>query len=395
MSAEFAPSMPEVLGATVLALAVSLAVAAGAALVLQLVPPALGTLLRRVIRLVGSVPIVVMAAAVLTALLPSDTALSGMVLAVLLTATMVPVLTMRCDGIFQTVTRPLRDAAAALGAGALSIALTLVLPAALPAVAGAVLAAGAQGLGALLTLGVLQAATGTLSDTARLSPEGGTFGLGPLVLIAGTTTLAVSTLIGIYFEDFSEGSSWTRPVDVVIAWLSALPPLVYAVLLVPVVTAVRCTPPDAWSAALLFALLLGPQAALAVRGALAAVPASLREASRALGASRRQTLRHLVLPAAARPMVRHLTGAVTRATLEWLPFVAIGIAMTSPPALPAWMRTLDTRWMPLPGIPFHVPASAPSPALPDVAPVIGLLVGLTTVAAWLTPAPDSNRGRRP
>jgi len=386
--------MPDMLGAAVLALAASVAIAVGVALTLQRVPQGLGGLLRRVLGLAGTVPTVVIAAAVLTALSASGVAASVGANPMLLVVVVVPVLTMQCDRIFHGVTPPLRDAAAALGAGSLSIALTLVLPAALPAVAGAALASGAQGLGALLTVGLLQAATGSQPDTALLSPGGEAFGLGPLVFIAGTATLAVSTLVGIYVEDFAEGSSWTTPIDLVIAWLSALPPLVYAVLLVAVVTATGRTPPDASSAALLFALLLGPHAAMAVRSALATVPASLREASRALGASRRQTLRSLVLPAAARPMVRYLTGAFTRATLEWLPFVAIGMAVSHPSALPSWVRTLGVRWMPLPGLQVHGLATAPPLVMPVVPPVIWLLAGLSLVAVWLRPTPDSARERR-
>jgi ABC-type phosphate transport system permease subunit len=394
MSAVPAPPFPEFLLATLLALLTSVAVAVGVALLLQEARPVLGGLIRRLLQLAAAVPPVLVAAAVLSAIASAGLTPSSGWLPLLPAAIVVPMLTMQCDRIFREITPPLRDAAAALGAGSLSITLTLVLPATLAAVAGAALATGAQGLGAVLTLGILQEATGVTSVPARPSPLGEPVGLMPLVLIAAAATLTVSTLVGIYIEDFAEGSRWTRHVDRVISWLAALPPLVYALLLVVLVGTVRQTPPDAGTAALLFALLLGPHAALAVRSALATVPASLREASRALGASRRQTLRHLVLPAAARPLLRHLSGAVARASVEWLPLLAIGVALGHPWALPSWIPGLDARWMTVPGVAAAELISPAGPGLRGIPSVIWLLLGLPLVAAWLTSPPGAGRAGR-
>jgi ABC-type phosphate transport system permease subunit len=394
MSAPLAPSMSDVLTATVLALSVSVVAAVGVSLLLQQAPPGLTSLVRRVLGVAAGVPKVVLAAGMLTVLPLAGTTSPRPVLTVLLAAMVAPGLVARCDDIFSRMTSPLREAAAALGAGALSATATLVLPVARPALTGAVLAAGAQGIGALLTIGTLQGAAGARPDPLVTAAGRDAVGLGPVVLLAGTVTLVVSTLVGIYVEDFSENAQGTRHVDRLVRWLSALPPLVSALVLAAVISPMRHTPPDAGMAALLLALLLGPHAALAVRSALSTVPVTLRQASRALGASRRQTLRRLVLPAAARPLIRRLCGAVTRATLEWFPFVAIGIALILPEALPAWVRALGDRWMTVPGVPVQHLLAVPPSALPAVPPVVWLLAGLTTVATWLTPAADVVREPR-
>jgi phosphate transport system permease protein len=385
MSARPVPSMPEVALTMVIATMVSVAASVMVALLLQQAPPVLGRLVRRALGLAAPIPMVVVAVAVLVALPAAGAVPSPVRLALLLAATTVLTLSFECDRIVRGVTSPLRDAAAALGVGTLRMTLTLVLPAASPAALGALLTATAQGLGALLTLGALHSALSSVAATALPAPVVTMTDVVPLALAAGLITLATSTLIGVYIEDFSEGSRWTHAIDRVIVWLSAVPPLVYAALVLVVGADMGNRRPGAGSAAALLALLLGPHAALAVRSVLATVPASLREASRALGATRRQTLRHLVLPAAVRPLLGHLFGALVRATLEWLPLLALGTAVFRPTALPTWLRTLDLGWISMPDLPWHVSPLPVTPGRLDVPAVIWLIAALSLVPAWLTP----------
>lgn len=384
-------SLPGLIVVAVLALAMAVALAVGGALVLPQLPPAVAAGLRQTVRLLAGIPMVVLLLALVTMAPAPATWSSQWFAPPLLALVLTPKLTVHSDRILRGITPPLRDAAAALGASPLSITLTLVLPAAFPALAGAALAAGAQALGALLTVALLQVATTPSPVSWADTPPSPHAGFGPLVLVAATATLLSSTVVGIYVEDFAGGTRWHRRMDGVIAWLSALPPLVYATLLLVVMAAARQTPPGAAEAALLFALLLGPHAALAVRSALASVPGALREASWALGASRRQTLRQLVLPAAARPMLRRLSGAVAKTTAEWGPLVLIGVAATDPAAMPSWSRGVQARWDLTPatssvGDLMRLPAG-----LADVPPAIWLLIGMTLAGVWLLQTRSSLR----
>lgn len=384
-------SLPGLLMVTVLALAMAAALAVGGALALPQMPPVLAAGLRQMVRLLAGIPMMVMLLALVTVTPAPAAWLSSWLAPLLLALVLTPKLTVHSDRILLGIAPPLQDAASALGASPLSITLTLVIPAAFPALAGAGLAAGAQALGALLTVALLQAATAASPGGWAGAPPSPDARLGPLVLVAAAATLLSSTLVGIYVEDFAGSTRWHRRLDGLIAWLSALPPLVYATLLIMVMTAARQSAPGAAEAALLFALLLGPHAALAVRSALASVPVALRESSWALGASRRQTLRQLVLPAAARPMLRRLSGAVARTAAEWGVLVMIGVAATNPSALPSWSRDLQGRWglapeTSAPGALLRLPA-----VLSDVPPAIWLLVGMTLAGVWLMQTRSSLR----
>jgi phosphate transport system permease protein len=78
------------------------------------------------------------------------------------------------------------------------------------------------------------------------------------------------------------------------------------------------------SGALTMSLLILPVIIIASREALAAVPPSLREAAYALGASRWQTVRHHVLPAAVPGILTGLILGLSRAIGETAPLIMIG-----------------------------------------------------------------------
>jgi phosphate transport system permease protein len=79
--------------------------------------------------------------------------------------------------------------------------------------------------------------------------------------------------------------------------------------------------------ALTLALLILPIVIVASREALRAVPPSLRHASYALGATRWQTVRHQVLPAAIPGIFTGVILAVSRAIGETAPLLMVGAAV--------------------------------------------------------------------
>jgi phosphate transport system permease protein len=90
-----------------------------------------------------------------------------------------------------------------------------------------------------------------------------------------------------------------------------------------------------WSA-LTMALLTLPVVIVSTEEGLARVPSSLREGSLALGATRAETLWHVVLPAAAPAVLTGLILAVARATGEVAPLLLVGVAKYAPGLPVSW-----------------------------------------------------------
>src|SRR5690606_13393467 len=82
------------------------------------------------------------------------------------------------------------------------------------------------------------------------------------------------------------------------------------------------------------ALLILPIIVVATREALKAVPKSLREASFAIGASKWQTTRMQVLPAASGGIITGIILALSRAVGETAPLIVIG-ALAYVPFVPS------------------------------------------------------------
>jgi phosphate transport system permease protein len=81
------------------------------------------------------------------------------------------------------------------------------------------------------------------------------------------------------------------------------------------------------SGGLTLALLILPIVIVVTREALRAVPASLRQASYALGATHWQTIRHQVLPAAVPGIITGIILSVSRAIGETAPLLVVGAAV--------------------------------------------------------------------
>ncbi|MFI5180665.1 MAG: phosphate ABC transporter permease PstA [Thermoanaerobaculia bacterium] len=82
--------------------------------------------------------------------------------------------------------------------------------------------------------------------------------------------------------------------------------------------------------ALTLALLTVPVVVVATEEALAAVPAGMRHASLALGATRWQTVKRVVLPAAAPGILTGLILAMARGTGEVAPLMIVGVVKLAP-----------------------------------------------------------------
>ena len=152
--------------------------------------------------------------------------------------------------------------------------------------------------------------------------------IGSLELIAGVILFVVPVGIGaaIYLEELADRTRWwNRMIEVNIQNLAAVPSIIYGILGLAFI--VR-GPADLGfilaAGSLTLSLLVLPMVIIASREAIRAVPASIREGSLALGATRWQTIRRQVLPASIPGMATGVILAVSRALGETAPLLLVG-----------------------------------------------------------------------
>jgi phosphate transport system permease protein len=154
--------------------------------------------------------------------------------------------------------------------------------------------------------------------------------LGSLWLIAGVILLVVPLGVGaaIYLEEYANRERWwNRLIELNIQNLAGVPSIVYGILGLAFI--VR-GPLDLGfviaAGSMTLALLVLPTVIIAAREAIRAVPPSIREGSMALGATRWQTVRHQVLPAALPGILTGVILAISRAFGEAAPLLLLGAA---------------------------------------------------------------------
>ncbi len=210
---------------------------------------------------------------------------------------------------------------------------------------------------AVLLIGILWQAAGWLNwsfltnfDSRHPEQAGILAGLwGSLWLIFLTTMFSVPTGIGaaLYLEEYARNGWLKRLIQVNLANLAGVPSIVYGILGLTVFvrmfgifgtqqkvialslgfTEFQIPVPlgrTVISAALTLSLLILPVVIVAAQEALRAVPGSVRTGALALGATKWQTIRHQVLPAATPGMMTGVILAVSRAIGETAPLVMIG-----------------------------------------------------------------------
>jgi phosphate transport system permease protein len=169
------------------------------------------------------------------------------------------------------------------------------------------------------------------SFDSQLSPEkAGILAalVGSIYTIALTALFAVPIGVGaaIYLEEYATRSPWRAFIQTNIANLAGVPSIVYGILGLGLFVRGLRMGPSVIAGALTLTLVVLPIVILASQEALRAVPNTIRQASYALGATRWQTVRHQLLPAALPGILTGVILALARALGEAAPLVAIGAA---------------------------------------------------------------------
>jgi phosphate transport system permease protein len=191
-----------------------------------------------------------------------------------------------------------------------------------------------------------------LSDDPReANTEGGIwpaiFGTVMMVFLMSLAVVPLGVLAALYLREYAKQGLLVRTVRVAVNNLAGVPSIVFGVfglgffvyfvgggidrLFFPeaLPTPTYGTGGILW-ASLTLALLTVPVVIVASEEALSAVPRSMREASLAMGATKFQTIRRVVLPAAAPGILTGLILAMARAAGEVAPLMLTGVVKLAP-----------------------------------------------------------------
>jgi phosphate transport system permease protein len=150
--------------------------------------------------------------------------------------------------------------------------------------------------------------------------------VGSMLLMFLTALIALPLGVGaaIHLEEYGRRSRLSRLIELNIANLAGVPSIVYGLLGLGLFVRMLHMGRSVLAGACTLSLLVLPMVVMVSREALRTVPQHLREASYALGATRWETIRRIVLPMAY-PGI--LTGAIlslSRAIGETAPLVVVG-----------------------------------------------------------------------
>ena len=198
--------------------------------------------------------------------------------------------------------------------------------------------------------------------------------VGTIYLVLGTVAVALplGLFAAIYLVEYARGNWLTRMIEVAIVNLAGVPSVVYGLFGLGLFVIFMKMGASILAGSLTLAIMILPVIITASKEALASVPKSFREASLALGVSKWQTIRYVVLPNALAGILTGTILGVSRAAGETAP-ILFTVAAFYLPKLP---KSLFDQCM---ALPYHLYVL--STQVPNVNPKIQygtalVLVGL-------------------
>lgn len=145
-----------------------------------------------------------------------------------------------------------------------------------------------------------------------------------LMVLTALIAFPLGVASATYLEEYGRKSWLTGFIEINIANLAGVPSIIYGLLGLGLFVRGLNLGRSVLAGAATLAILVLPIVILASRESIRAIPASIREASYALGASKWQTIRHQVLPAAMPGILTGTILAMSRAIGETAPLITIG-----------------------------------------------------------------------
>ena len=155
------------------------------------------------------------------------------------------------------------------------------------------------------------------------------YGSAYLMAIVAVISFPIGVGAAIFLEEFAPQNRLTMFVEANIANLAGVPSVVYGILGLGVFVQLMSLGPTLLAGALTLAVMSLPVIIIAGRESIRAVPISVRLGAYALGATKWQTVRSQVLPAAMPGILTGTILALSRAIGETAPLLVVGAAVTT------------------------------------------------------------------
>jgi phosphate transport system permease protein len=181
--------------------------------------------------------------------------------------------------------------------------------------------------------------------------------LGTFYLMLGTIIVAlpIGVLAGVYLSEYAGDNWFTRTVNMAIVNLAGVPSIVYGLFGLGIFVLALHLGMSLLSASLTLACQALAMTVTTSREAILAVPREYREGSLAVGSTKWQTIRHIVLPQAMPGIITGSVLAMSRAAGETAPILVVGAAFF----LPALPQSPFDQFMALPYHLYTVAAHIP------------------------------------
>ena len=181
--------------------------------------------------------------------------------------------------------------------------------------------------------------------------------VGTFYLMLGTIIFALplGVMAGIYLTEYAKENWLTKSINLAIVNLAGVPSIVYGLFGLGVFVLLFHFGMSLLSASLTLACQALAMTVTTSREAILAVPREYREGSLAVGATRWQTIRHLVLPQAFPGIITGAVLAMSRAAGETAPILVVGAAFL----LPGLPQSPFDQFMALPYHLYTVAAHVP------------------------------------
>jgi phosphate transport system permease protein len=206
-----------------------------------------------------------------------------------------------------------------------------------------------------------------------------------LIAVSMTATIPVGVGTGLYFSEYAADSFFTQVLRQSIRALAGVPSVVFGLFGLSLFVIFLRFGASMLSASLTLACLSLPLMVTASEQAFRAVPQDYRDASYALGATKWQTIRKVVLPSAAPTIITGAILSIGRVAGETAPIIFTGAAFyTSETA-----RSLFDEVM---ALPYHVYVLATAGTNIEatrplqygaILVLVGLVLGISSVGVWM------------